>query len=971
MTEATLRIKVDATDADKASRSLDSLTKSGDKADQTTSKLTDTTKRLAAAATALATSMAVREIVAYADAWQSAENQLRLVTTSTEQLTGVQSALLGVANNTRSSFESTANLYSRLSRATSEMGLSQQELIGITTTINQSFAVSGATAAEAAAAITQLSQGLAAGALRGDEFNSVSEQAPGIMRAIAESLDMTVGELRSFAAEGGITADIVVKALQRSADSIDQDFGKATATFGQSMQVAKNNMLAFVGGSDEVKASVGFAGDAVVFLSENLDTLGAAATGAALIYATTFIPAMVALTGPLGVATAAVIALTSAFQNLQDITDTAKENSISNNINAGAEVITFAMYNVVQEINKARDAMDELGGGRSAKARRAELEEEIASLTAELERYALALEKSIDPADGSAIAAEILRGKVGGLAGTLVRYGEDVKIVREAEDAHVEAMEDYIKAQEEAAKKTENARKKIGEMIGALESETQALDMTARAAAVFEAVTKATADGALPAEIAQVATLTARLYDMGEAKEYAAEAAKKLAEDNKESAREYAEDWRRTHESLSQNIEGLIGEIESGGDAFEFLGDIAVNTAKRIAAEWLALKAMDLFGIKMPTGGGGSVGGSAASSAGNSLINAAVSSGFKALIGGGSSSAMTSAAIGAGGAIGGVGAAVAGGTVAGGVGAAAAGASAGAGAAAGGGMLAGAGAALSSAGSSIMAGLAAIPGWGWAIGAAALAAAALSKKETPSGNAGFLLRPVGDGERQFDVPAFDSGFDPVGFARREDQGAANQVIDVFRADDAVLTALAKASGLDVNYNANNFGGYDEKGRGNGLFFGTANEDGKSTGVSIEEQRTQFVSQWLRGLGGQVDQAVINEALSAGSADAMIAKAAKLAGVGGIPAFASGGYHSGGLAIVGEHGPELVDMAPSRVYNNADTTRMMRGGGSGMDAVVSAINTLRAEMADIRRAVSRSSDIMDEWNGGGLPQERAA
>ena len=208
--------------------------------------------------------LGTREIIQYSDAWNNAANQLRQVTDSASELAGVQRTLMGVANDTRSQFQSTANLYSRLARSTTELGLSQNDLVGLTKTINQSFAVSGATAEEASAAITQLSQGLAAGALRGDEFNSVAEQAPGILRAVAESLGVGIGELREFAATGGITAEILVTALQDASDTIENQFSKSVATFGQQMTVANNNLTAFIGSSGSLQGVISGVGGLIM-----------------------------------------------------------------------------------------------------------------------------------------------------------------------------------------------------------------------------------------------------------------------------------------------------------------------------------------------------------------------------------------------------------------------------------------------------------------------------------------------------------------------------------------------------------------------------------------------------------------------------------------------------------------------------------------------------------------------------------
>lgn len=348
----------------------------------------------------ISAALVTRQVLGYSDAWNNAGNQLRQVTSSADELAGVQERLMEVANTTRSDFGSTADLYSRLARSTTELGLSQSDLIGLTRTINQSMSTSGATAAEAEGAIRQLGQGLASGALRGDEFNSIAEQAPGIMRAIAESLDMTIGELRDFAAEGGITSEIVVTALQRSADAIERDFGQAVATFGQQMTVARNNMLAFVGGSDTVEEGVANIGEAIVGLSENLDDVAQAATVVAGVFggrmagrfitvaagmttaagaATALRTALAFLGGPVGIAVAATTAMIAFREELglvpKPVEDARKEIDLLTgslddlngaSIDGAMIAINAQMFELEQQARSVREqieALDTSGSG--------------------------------------------------------------------------------------------------------------------------------------------------------------------------------------------------------------------------------------------------------------------------------------------------------------------------------------------------------------------------------------------------------------------------------------------------------------------------------------------------------------------------------------------------------------------------------------------------------------------------------
>ncbi|MEK6491488.1 tape measure protein [Klebsiella grimontii] len=247
---------------------------------------------LSGVAVALAAALSVKQVSEYADAWATVNNKLSNSVRPTEQLADVTQRVFDVTQSTRSSLDATATLYARLERGTRQYNTSAADLAKLTTIINQGFVVSGTTAQEAENAIIQLSQGIASGVLRGEEFNSVAEQGSRLMVALADSLGVGIGELRAMAAQGKLTTDVVVNGLLSQGATIGKEFANTTTTISQALQVAGNNITKFFGENSTVKTGAAIFNDAVVTASENIGVLSAALTAAAAIMGSRYIGAL-------------------------------------------------------------------------------------------------------------------------------------------------------------------------------------------------------------------------------------------------------------------------------------------------------------------------------------------------------------------------------------------------------------------------------------------------------------------------------------------------------------------------------------------------------------------------------------------------------------------------------------------------------------------------------------------------------
>lgn len=214
--------------------------------------------------------------VAYAQALdpiKKMDAQLKLATKSQEEFNAAARSTYELAQENQAPLEEVVTLYSRLAPVLRNMGRSQGDTLSVVDAITKSFRISGATAQETAAAIQQLSQALGSGALRGDEFNSVAEQAPRLMQALADSLQVNAGALRDMAADGQLTADVIADALlgqlpklAAEAESLPETFSGAMTQLKNELQIAAKEFdsfssasARFVGGISSVaKAVKGF-----------------------------------------------------------------------------------------------------------------------------------------------------------------------------------------------------------------------------------------------------------------------------------------------------------------------------------------------------------------------------------------------------------------------------------------------------------------------------------------------------------------------------------------------------------------------------------------------------------------------------------------------------------------------------------------------------------------------------------------
>ncbi|WP_062381977.1 tape measure protein [Pseudomonas abietaniphila] len=215
----------------------------------------------------------ISELLKHAEAYTTIANRLKLVTSSAAEFTAAQNAVFDIAQRSGQPLTATAELYQRIATNQKELKLTGQGVAGIVETISKTMVISGASAESANAALIQLGQAFASGTLRGEELNSVLEQAPALAQAIAKGMGVSVGALRTLGASGKLTADSVVKALQAQAGAVNDLFGKMQNTVGAATTRLDNSATNLIGKLDQTSGVSQKLAGVLTSVSQSLDAV--------------------------------------------------------------------------------------------------------------------------------------------------------------------------------------------------------------------------------------------------------------------------------------------------------------------------------------------------------------------------------------------------------------------------------------------------------------------------------------------------------------------------------------------------------------------------------------------------------------------------------------------------------------------------------------------------------------------------
>ncbi|HAV4997226.1 TPA: phage tail tape measure protein [Acinetobacter nosocomialis] len=479
--ESRLVIVIDAKNAERNARNLgnelDSIERKGDFATKSMDGLSVATRQLAGYMAGLVT---ISTAISKMDAYTGLQNRLKLVTNNQTELNKATEDTFRIAQKTYSAWDSVLQVYQRFSDNAKTLNLTMDDTARLTETVSKAVAISGASAQAADAALVQFGQALASGTLRGEELNSVMEQTPALAKAIAQGMGITVGELRTVAAEGKITSQEIVKALKNVQADVDALFAKTDITISQSLTLLNNEITKFVGESGKGSGAAEVLSGSIKTLAGNLDVLTSAMMAGGAYWLGTYIPAIYASGVAVAAKTKELAAQTFAqYTAIQADRAAAAQQVLSTQAVVANTQATLAAIAAEKALEVQRLKSQITEKGRTATiTRMAELKKIEAQVTRELAvaEEALAVAQSRSAAAGAATVG--IGSRLLGLLGGPVGIGITVASLAAGYLLMRDNTNEANKKLEEQAAVAKKAKEELLALKG-LEKDSAINDMTA------------------------------------------------------------------------------------------------------------------------------------------------------------------------------------------------------------------------------------------------------------------------------------------------------------------------------------------------------------------------------------------------------------------------------------------------------------------------------------------------------------
>ncbi|WP_165371083.1 phage tail tape measure protein, partial [Escherichia coli] len=241
------------------------------------SQLTEIRGSAVGMAGAFAGAFATGHLISLADEWSSVNARLKQASQSSDEFSSSQKVLMDISQRTGTAFSDNAALFARSAASMREYGYSAGDVLKVTEAISTGLKISGASTAEAGSVITQFSQALAQGVLRGEEFNSVNESGDRIIRALAAGMGVARKDLKAMADDGKLTADKVVPALISQLGVLRDEYAAMPETVSDGITKVENAFMAWVGGANEASGATKTLSGVLNGVAGNIDNVATAA----------------------------------------------------------------------------------------------------------------------------------------------------------------------------------------------------------------------------------------------------------------------------------------------------------------------------------------------------------------------------------------------------------------------------------------------------------------------------------------------------------------------------------------------------------------------------------------------------------------------------------------------------------------------------------------------------------------------